>query len=291
MIKSMTGFGKTEYAFAGKIIAVLIRSVNSKQLDVMFHLPLVYRDYEADFRAEIVKIVQRGKVDIAVTRTMNDENISSKLNEDVVIAYLKHVNSIAAKSGFITHEPSILHAVLTFPGIFAIDDKVENEEEKKALFGCFQDALHKFNCFREKEGIALIADILKHVDNIEKLLSDVKLFEQERISQVKVRIENLFNEFIPEAEIDKNRFEQEMIYYLEKLDITEEKVRLKQHCDYFKQTINEENPGRKLGFIVQEMGREINTLGSKAGEVNIQRVVVEMKDELEKIKEQIFNVL
>lgn len=291
MIKSMTGFGKTEYAFAGKIIAVLIRSVNSKQLDVMFHLPLAYRDYEADFRAEIVKIVQRGKVDIAVTRTMNDENISSKLNEDVVIAYLKHVNSIAAKSGFITHEPSILHAVLTFPGIFAIDDKVENEEEKKALFSCFQDALHKFNCFREKEGIALIADILKHVDNIEKLLSDVKLFEQERISQVKVRIENLFNEFIPEAEIDKNRFEQEMIYYLEKLDITEEKVRLKQHCDYFKQTINEENPGRKLGFIVQEMGREINTLGSKAGEVNIQRVVVEMKDELEKIKEQIFNVL
>lgn len=287
----MTGFGKTECTLADKTVSVVIRSVNSKQLDIVFHLPVAYRDYESDFRVEIMKVAQRGKVDITLTCTANAENIASKINEDIVAAYLEQVNSIAAKSGFAPCTPNILQTVLTFPGVFNIEDKIENNEEKEAVLACFRNALQEFNCFREQEGIVLIADILKHVDNIEMLLSNIKTFEAERINQIKMRIENLFNEFIPETQIDRNRFEQEMIYYLEKLDITEEKVRLKQHCDYFRQTVNEDNPGRKMGFIAQEMGREINTLGSKANEVNIQRTVVEMKDELEKIKEQILNIL
>ena len=291
MIKSMTGFGKTECALADKTVSVVIRSVNSKQLDIVFHLPVAYRDYESDFRSETAKIAQRGKIDITVTCAINAENIASKINEDIVAAYLEQVNSIAAKSGFTPLMSNMLQTVLTFPGVFNIEEKIENSEEKEMILACFRNALEEFNRFREQEGAVLITDILKHVDNIETLLYNVKIFETERIKQIKLRIENLFNEFIPETQIDRNRFEQEMIYYLEKLDITEEKVRLKQHCDYFKQTVNEENPGRKLGFITQEMGREINTLGSKANEVNIQRIVVEMKDELEKIKEQVLNIL
>ena len=291
MVKSMTGFGKTECALADKTVSVIIRSINSKQLDIVFHLPFAYRDYESDFRAEIVKSAQRGKVDVTVTCTMNAENIASKINEDIVAAYLTQLNSIAAKSGFDTHTPDMLQAVLALPCVFNNEEKIENNEEKEAVLNCLRTALQEFNSFREHEGSALMVDVLKHVDAIETLLSNIEIFEKERINQIKIRIENLFNNFIPEAQIDKNRFEQEMIYYLEKLDITEEKVRLKQHCDYFRQTVNEENSGRKMGFIAQEMGREINTLGSKANDVNIQRIVVEMKDELEKIKEQVLNVL
>ena len=291
MIKSMTGFGKTECVLADKTVSVFVRSVNSKQLDIVFHLPVAYRDYELDFRTEIAKIAQRGKVDVTMTHATKVENIAAKINENVVAEYLNQINYIADKSGFDISKPNMLQTVLTFPGVFNIDEDIENGEEKNTVLICLRNALHEFNNFREQEGVALVTDILKHLIHIETLLLDIEPFEQTRISQIKMRIENLFNGFISEVQIDKNRFEQEMIYYLEKIDITEEKVRLKQHCDFFKQTVNEENPGRKLGFIAQEMGREINTLGSKANEVNIQRIVVEMKDALEKIKEQILNIL
>jgi uncharacterized protein (TIGR00255 family) len=292
MIKSMTGFGKIECALVDRTISIAIRSINSKQLDIMFRLPLAYRDYEADFRAELVKIAQRGKIDVSITFTMNAENMASNINSDAIIAYFNELKLIAGRIGIdVCQSYDMLPAVLNLPGVFDADVKIENNEEKEAVLNCFREALAKFNLYREQEGEALIDDILIHVGTIENLLSQVEPFEKERINQMKMRIENLFNEFIPTAQIDRNRFEQELIYYLEKLDITEEKVRLKQHCDYFRETVNEENPGRKIGFISQEMGREINTLGSKAGDVNIQRIVVQMKDELEKIKEQILNIL
>jgi uncharacterized protein (TIGR00255 family) len=290
MIKSMTGFGSAERELADKTVSVVIRSVNSRQFDAIFRLPLTYRDYESDLRAELLKIAQRGKIDVSITYTMNSENLASNINNDVVTAYLKQLQPVAEKTGININSPNILQAILGLPGVFDAE-KSENDEEKKAVFACFCDALDKFNTYREQEGAVLIADILKRVDNIENLLHKIDPFENERINQIKNRIENWFKDFVPDIQIDKNRLEQEMIYYLEKLDITEEKVRLKQHCDYFKQTATEENPGRKIGFISQEMGREINTLGSKANEINIQRIVVEMKDELEKIKEQILNIL
>lgn len=288
----MTGFGKIECALIDRTISIAIRSINSKQLDVIFRLPPTYRDYESDFRAELVKIAQRGKIDVSISYTMNAENVASTINSKVVVAYFNELKLIAEQVGIdACSHPDILQAVLNFPGVFDADSKTENNEEKEAVLNCFREALAKFNLYREQEGEALIADILIHVKTIEDLLLQIEPFEKERISQIKLRIENLFNEFMPSTQIDKNRFEQELIYYLEKLDITEEKVRLKQHCNYFCETVNEENPGRKMGFISQEMGREINTLGSKANDVNIQRLVVQMKDELEKIKEQILNIL
>jgi uncharacterized protein (TIGR00255 family) len=287
----MTGFGKIECELADKTIYIAIRSINSKQLDAVFRLPAAYRDYESDLRAELIKVAQRGKIDVLISYTVAAENMSSNINSDVIVAYFNELKSIAGKMGIDANSPEILKAVLSLPGVFDADKNTENKEEKENVLNCFREALAKFNLYREEEGKALIADILNHVENIEKLLSQIEPFEKERINQIKIRIENLFNEFIPTAQIDKNRFEQEMIYYLEKLDITEEKVRLKQHCNYFRETVTEENPGRKTGFICQEMGREINTLGSKANDVNIQRFVIQMKDELEKIKEQILNIL
>jgi uncharacterized protein (TIGR00255 family) len=292
MIKSMTGFGKIECALVDRILSITVRSINSRQLDILFRLPPAYRDYESDFRAELAKIAQRGKIDVSVSYTMHAENMASNINGDAVVAYFSELKSIAERIGIDTHSSSdMLQTVLNLPGVFDTDIKTENNEEKEVVLNCFRKALAQFNLYREQEGEALIADILIHVKTIENILLQVEPFEQGRISQVKSRIENLFNEFIPTAQIDRNRFEQELIYYLEKLDITEEKVRLKQHCDYFRETVNEENPGRKIGFISQEMGREINTLGSKASDVNIQRLVVQMKDELEKIKEQVLNIL
>jgi TIGR00255 family protein len=291
MIKSMTGFGKVECALENKTISIVIRSVNSKQLDILFHLPLKYRDYEFDFRAEATKIAQRGKIDVTVTCTTNAGNASANINKDAVAAYFNQLQPIAEEMKIDINSTVILKSILSMPGVFEVEGKTENVEEKEIVFDCFRKAFKEFNNYREHEGAALISDIMKRVDNIENLLSEVAKFEGERLAQIKLRIENSFNEFIPSVQVDKNRFEQEMIYYLEKLDITEEKVRLKQHCDYFRQTAKEENSGRKLGFISQEMGREINTLGSKANDVNIQRLVVQMKDELEKIKEQILNIL
>jgi uncharacterized protein (TIGR00255 family) len=287
----MTGFGKVECTLKNKTVSISIRSVNSKQLDILFHLPLAYRDYEFDFRAETVKIAQRGKIDVSITCNTNAGNVSANINRDAVEAYLAQLQPIATNIGVNVNSAEILRSVLNMPGVFEMEEKNENDEEKAIVFDCYHKALQEFNTYIEHEGAALISDIIKRVENIENLLSQIQPFEKERINQIKLRIENLFGEFIPSVQIDKNRFEQEMIYYLEKIDITEEKVRLKQHCNYFHQTIKEENPGRKIGFISQEMGREINTLGSKANDVNIQRFVVQMKDELEKIKEQILNIL
>jgi uncharacterized protein (TIGR00255 family) len=291
MIKSMTGFGKSECVLAEKTISIAVRSVNSKQLDFAFHLPVPYRDYESDFRSEIAKVALRGKIDITLTCAMNAGNVAANINSDAVITYLEQLKPVAEKTGVNLCSGDIVSAILELPGVFNIDEKIDDDEEKKAIINCLNSALIDFDKFRKNEGAALILDILKRVENIENLLLQVEPFEAERINQIKTRLETLFNEYVPEAQIDKNRFEQELIYYLEKLDITEEKVRLKQHCDYFRITVEEENPGRKIGFIAQEMGREINTLGSKASDANIQRIVVQMKDELEKIKEQILNIL
>ena len=294
MIKSMTGYGKAEVEINGKKITVEARSLNSKQLDLTIKLPAVYRPAEYEIRAEAAKKLQRGKIDIFVNyEVVEDANVVN-INRSAFGNYCNQLQNLMA-----THklewQPGVMDAAIV-PAILRLPEVVQNEVveipegELKALKKAASGAMENLDRFREQEGAALLADLLGRIDIIERLKNEVEPYEVPRVETVKNRIrEHIESLKIP---VDSNRLEQEMIYYVEKFDITEEKVRLQNHCDYFRQVAREEeNPGRKLGFIAQEIGREINTTGSKASEVNIQRLVVQMKDELEKIKEQLLNLL
>jgi uncharacterized protein (TIGR00255 family) len=289
----MTGFGKAETEFEYKKISVEIKSLNSKQCDVNLRMPNVYREKEMDLRTELLKKIQRGKIDVSfIVDKSKENNCTIIFNEEIFKAYFEKIKAAGNQISVDVHSPEIIHAILRLPEVFETEKKELNPDEWAVAYTCLEEALKAFDTFRAKEGLVLIDDILHRVAKIEALLVSVEPYEKERIETIKTRIDNNLNEILPAMAIDKNRFEQELIYYLEKIDITEEKVRLKQHCSYFKQTVEQEAmPGRKLGFIAQEMGREINTLGSKANEANIQQIVVKMKDELEKIKEQLLNVL
>lgn len=292
MIRSMTGYGKAETEFEDKKISVEVKSLNSKQFDLNLRMPAVYREKEMELRAELLKHLQRGKVDVVFCVDKSKENPATVFNDGIFKAYFDKINSVVGQMGINAHSPEIVHALLRLPEVFETEKKELNSNEWEVAYACFGEALKAFDNFRKKEGLVLINDILHRVDNIETLLASVDPYEKSRMDIIKNRISNNLNEILPATAIDQNRFEQELIYYLEKIDITEEKVRLRQHCSYFRQTVeHEEMPGRKLGFIAQEMGREINTLGSKANEANMQQIVVRMKDELEKIKEQLLNIL
>ena len=255
MVKSMTGFGKGEAALQNKKITVEIRSLNSKQLDLGLRLPAVYRQSEYEIRNIIARTIQRGKVDVFVTVESQAVETPARINKEVFREYL--------------HQMTDTHA---------------------ALIAATVAAAARLDAFRMQEGAILIADLLGRVDRIESYKEEVVPFEKARTETIKARILDNLEKL--QADVDRNRLEQEMIFYLEKLDITEEKVRLANHCRYFREVAaGEEGAGRKLGFIAQEMGREINTMGSKANESNIQILVVKMKDELEKIKEQVLNIL
>lgn len=290
MIKSMTGFGKGEASLSNKKITVEIRSLNSKQLDMNVKLPTLYRTFEFDIRSRVAAAVIRGKADISVTVENTAVNTSATINKELFREYLRQMNDTLAFSGVDAAYDAIVPVIMRMPEVVSTQAEEVSAEEQAALMQALDAALEQFNAFREQEGATLIADLLRRVDKIEELKAEVVPYEQSRCETIKNRIRENLSQL--KVDVDSNRLEQEMIFYIEKLDITEEKVRLSNHCRYFREVAaNEEAAGRKLGFIAQEMGREINTLGSKANEANIQILVVKMKDELEKIKEQVLNIL
>ena len=290
MVKSMTGFGKGEAALRNKKITVEIRSLNSKQLDLSLRLPAVYRQSEYEIRNLIARTIQRGKVDVFVTVESQAVETSARINREVFREYLRQMNDTLSFSGIDAGYDAILPVIMLLPDVVATEAEAISEEEHAALLAAVEAAAAHLDAFREQEGAILIADLLRRVELIEQYKTEVVPFEKARTETVKARILDNLSKLA--VDVDRNRLEQEMIFYLEKLDITEEKVRLTNHCNYFREVASsEEGAGRKLGFIAQEMGREINTMGSKANEPNIQILVVKMKDELEKIKEQVLNIL
>ena len=290
MVKSMTGFGKGEAALRNKKITVEIRSLNSKQLDLSLRLPAVYRQSEYELRNVIARTIQRGKVDVFVSVESQSVETSARINREVFREYLRQMNDTLSFSGIDAGYDAILPVIMRLPDVVATEAEAISEEEHAALLAAVEAAAAHLDAFREQEGAILIADLLRRVELIEQYKTEVVPFEKARTETVKARILDNLSKLA--VDVDRNRLEQEMIFYLEKLDITEEKVRLTNHCNYFREVASsEEGAGRKLGFIAQEMGREINTMGSKANEPNIQILVVKMKDELEKIKEQVLNIL
>ena len=290
MVKSMTGFGKGEATLQNKRITVEIRSLNSKQLDLSLRLPAVYRQSEYELRNVIARTIQRGKVDVFVSVESQSVETSARINREVFREYLRQMNDTLAFAGIDADYDAILPVIMRLPDVVATESEAISEEEHAALIAAAEAAAAQLDAFRTQEGAILIADLLRRVELIERYRDEVVPFEKARTETIRTRIlDNLAK--LP-VEVDRNRLEQEMIFYLEKLDITEEKVRLTNHCKYFREVAaGEEGAGRKLGFIAQEMGREINTMGSKANESNIQILVVKMKEELEKIKEQVLNIL
>ncbi len=290
MIKSMTGFGKGEASFGTKKITVELRSLNSKQLDLNIKLPALYRQSETELRNLAAQRLQRGKVDLFVSVESQQVETSAHINREIFREYLRQLNDALAFSGIDADYDAMLSVLMRMPDVVSVEAERVTEEESAALMAAAADAVERLDAFRVQEGAVLIADLLRRVDLIERYREEVVPFEKARTETIRARILDNLSKL--GVEVDRNRLEQEMIYYLEKLDITEEKVRLENHCRYFREVAaGEEAPGRKLGFIAQEMGREINTMGSKANESNIQILVVRMKDELEKIKEQVLNIL
>lgn len=291
MIKSMTGFGKATQNFGNKTLSVEIRSVNSKQLDLYLKLPNTYKEKELDIRQLLAQHIERGKVECTLSVEEKVQAAGLKLNAPVIKDYYNQLQAIANELN-IALTDRILGTILRLPEAMTAENELVTEDEWAVIESTLLSAIEAFDEFRKQEGQNLANDLLTRLHLIQQYLSDIEPFEKERIERIRSRLRNSMVEVFPSNNIDPNRFEQELIYYLEKLDITEEKVRLQNHCIYFEQTLHEPiSNGRKLGFITQEMGREINTIGSKANDAQIQRLVVMMKDELEKIKEQLGNIL
>ena len=290
MQKSMTGFGKAEVKVGEKCFVAEIRSLNSKQLDLSVKLPMAFRAAEAEVRNIITRELQRGKVDCYVSFESAVAETSSHINREAFKAYAKELREVCAENAVIADSEYFLNAILRMPDVVTSEEREVSEAELAAIIEATKAACAELNNFRVQEGAILIADLLGRIDLIEKYRHEVEQYEGARVETIKARIRENIEKL--QLEVDNNRLEQEMIFYIEKLDITEEKVRLDNHCNYFREvSASEDAPGRKLGFIAQELGREINTMGSKSNEANMQRLVVMMKDELEKIKEQVLNIL
>ncbi len=291
MIKSMTGYGKAEFETGNKKITVELKSLNSKQLDINSRIPALYREKDIVIRKELNEKLVRGKMDLSLYIENLGMESNSVINENIVSAYFEQLSGIQKKLGLpVTDE--IMQSIMRLPDSVKTVYEELDEKEWEVIHVNIRKVIDAVNQFRAQEGVALEKDIRSNINEILKLLKQVEPFEKQRIENVKNRIMDGLNELNLNGNMDKNRFEQEMIYYMEKLDINEEKVRLLNHCNYFLETMeSNEVVGKKLGFIAQEIGREINTLGSKANESNIQRIVVQMKDSLERIKEQMLNVL
>lgn len=289
MIKSMTGFGKVQTNYNNKTISIEIKSLNSKQADLNLRLPSLYRSKDINLRNQIISSLERGKIDCFIHTEYQGEAQLLNINPNLFTSYYKQLETLAEKVG--APKDDLLRYVLQIPEISRSSNDELSEEESDVLINLMQEAIEKAIEFREQEGEVLAKDLRLRIKIIGEKLLEVDKYEGARIEVVRERIQTKLAEVV-NGNIDSNRLEQELIFYIEKLDVTEEKIRLKQHLDYFLETMElPTSQGKKLGFIAQEIGREINTLGSKSNEANMQKIVVEMKDELEKIKEQLLNVL
>jgi uncharacterized protein (TIGR00255 family) len=289
----MTGFGKAQAAYQNKNIIVEVRSLNSqKGIDLSLKFTTQFREKEYALRNLITEKLQRGKIDVYITIEKEDHTPEVLLNKRIIKAYYQELKQIADELG--APHDNILATILQLPEVAASSSEESDEDEWKAIEGAIIRAIDDLNSFRADEGKILATDMLKRIDLIEKYSLEVKALDKTRISEIKTRLQTNVEAAVGKEKIDPNRLEQELLYYIEKLDITEELTRLKAHCDYIKLVITdtkEDQKGRKLNFISQEIGREINTLGSKANYASMQKIVVDMKDELEKIKEQVSNIL
>jgi uncharacterized protein (TIGR00255 family) len=287
----MTGFGKAEFEVNNKKITLELKALNSKQIDINARIPSVYREKEIEIRKELAEKLVRGKVDITIYVENHGEDSNSKINEPILKSYFESLKKINDELGLSTDQ-TIMQAILRLPDVVKTEYETLDEEEWQVILLHLRKALEDIDDFRIREGKALETDIIANTENIRELLQQITPFEEQRMETVKKRLTENLEKLNLNGTVDENRYEQELVYYIDKMDMNEEKVRLENHCNYFIETIVlPESNGKKLAFISQEMGREINTLGSKAYENNIQRIVVQMKDHLERIKEQLLNVL
>lgn len=291
MIKSMTGYGKAEACLESGKITIEIRTLNGKTADVNIKSPLLPKDKELLVRQKLADRLHRGTIDFFVTFEANAVSSAKHINADLAESYFRQISELGDRLGLKTDSALYLNSIIRFPDV--IDNTrqdVITAENWAAVEAAIDEAISNTCDYRSREGVALYKDVTGRVQNILNLENEVESFEGERIAAVRAKLEKAISDL--QLKPDQSRFEEEMIYYLEKFDINEEKVRLRQHCKYFMDTIDGEDfPGKKLGFIIQEMGREINTTGSKANHAGMQKVVVRMKDELEKIREQSMNIL
>ena len=286
MIQSMTGFGKASLQMPTKKITVEVKSLNSKGLDLGVRMPSTYREMELGLRNQIALKLERGKVDFSIFIESTAEQTSTKVNVPIVKAYIEQLRAVYADAD----ETELMKMAIRMPDTMKTEREEIDENDWVQIQTVIEEALQNILNFRKDEGASLEKEFQLRIGNIRQYMNDALALDPERVQAIKDRLQTAIAEL--KVNVDENRFEQELIYYLEKLDITEEKVRLTNHLDYFLETINgTEANGRKLGFITQEMGREINTMGSKANHSQMQKLVVMMKDELEKIKEQVLNVL
>lgn len=286
MIQSMTGFGKATLQLPTKKITVEVKSLNSKGLDLNVRMPSLYREMELGLRNQIAMKLERGKVDFSIFMESTAEQTSTKVNVPIVKAYISQLREVYPQAD----ETELMKMAVRMPDTMKIEREEIDENDWIQIQTVIEEALQNILNFRQDEGMSLEKEFQLRIGNIRQYMTEALALDPERVQAIKDRLQTAIAEL--KVNVDENRFEQELIYYLEKLDITEEKVRLTNHLDYFLETINgTEANGRKLGFITQEMGREINTMGSKSNHAQMQKLVVQMKDELEKIKEQVLNVL
>jgi uncharacterized protein (TIGR00255 family) len=286
MILSMTGFGKASLQLSTKKITVEVKSLNSKGLDLNTRMPSIFRENELALRNLLALKLERGKVDFSLFVEVTGEDTSSKINVPIVKAYMAQMKAILPNAD----DTELMKMAIRMPDTMKTEREEIDENEWKQIQIVIDEAIENMLSFRKSEGASLEKEFTLRIENIRSYMNQALVLDPERVTSIKERLQTAIDEL--KVNVDTNRFEQELIYYLEKLDITEEKVRLTNHLDYFLQTLNgSEANGRKLGFITQEMGREINTMGSKSNHAEMQKLVVMMKDELEKIKEQVLNVL
>ena len=290
MTHSMTGFGKSEVTIGHLHVNIEIRSLNSKFLDLTLKIPTVFKEIDSSLRSIIKNELNRGKIELAIHYEKINSNSKITINKEQLKNYYNQLKEISAELNNQNNEDFMGYA-LKLPEVIQHQKETVDKQSNEILINAVKQACKDLKSFREKEGKSLQKELLNYVISIQDNLAKINPFEKERLPKVKQKLFRSIEELNLKSQIDEKRLEQELIYYAEKLDLTEEKVRLKEHCIHFMETLKEINSGKKLGFITQEMGREINTLGSKAHHLSIQKIVVEMKDELEKIKEQVLNIL
>lgn len=287
----MTGFGHADALVNGRQVAVEVKALNGKQFEIMTKMPPILRSYELDIRNLLSSILLRGTIDLAISVRQEGASKPMVVNTDLALFYYQGIKQIAEQTGL--PQENIISTIMRMPEVVAPDQDVLPESDWEKMKNVIAAAANDLMDQRRKEGEGLLKDIRQRIGNIENLLTKILPLEAERVERVRSRITQTLEDLVGKEKLDPNRLEQEMIFYIERMDFSEEKIRLKQHCGYFNDTINENDAaiGRKLNFILQEIGREINTLGSKANHAEIQQIVINMKDELEKAKEQVLNIL